>query len=287
MPERSVIGRVDAILRAHQGLVFHHDPPPTKPTTGAFATVEDLPLHPDLLAVLKQEYPRGLYRHQDLAIRHILDGDNTVVATQTSSGKSLIYSIPVFHSLLIDRNATALFIYPQKALANDQLEKLRAFAQSLPALKSRFAKHPYLVGRYDGATPGEIRDDVRRQVQMAITNPDMLHVALLQYHERHWARFFEHLKHVVVDECHEYRGIFGTNVAYILRRLRQICNVHGSSPSFVATSATIREPREHLEKLTGLPFLEVGPEQDGSLQGRKRSAEPSRLAGGRQASGCA
>ena len=188
-------------------------------------------LHPDLLAVLEREYPSGLYRHQDMAIRHILKGENTVVATQTSSGKSLIYSVPVFQSLLLDGNATALFIYPQKALANDQLEKLRALAHSLPALGSQIANRPHLVSRFDGATASEIKGDVRAQVRVALTNPDMLHLALLQYHERHWARFFENLKHVIVDECHEYRGIFGTNVAYILRRLRQVCEVHGSSPS--------------------------------------------------------
>ena len=98
----------------------------------------------------------------------------------------------------------------------------------------------------------------------------MLHIGILQNHERHWTRFFKHLRYVIVDECHEYRGIFGTNVAYILRRLRQICAMQGSSPTFIATSATISEPRRHLEQITGLPFFCVGPEEDGSIQGRKK-----------------
>jgi DEAD/DEAH box helicase domain-containing protein len=140
----------------------------------------------------------------------------------------------------------------------------------LPPLEKLLAGRPHLVSRYDGATKEAIRGMVRDQVQIALTNPDMLHVGILQHHERHWSRFFGHLEYVILDECHEYRGIFGTNVAYMLRRLRQICELNGSSPTFIATSATIHHPQEHLEKLTGLPFCCVGPESDGSMQGRKK-----------------
>jgi len=267
---QSVIGIVADALNSHQGLVYHHNPSPVGPAQGSFFPTKGLPLDGVLLDYLDREYPDGLYRHQEQAIRHILGGENTIVATQTSSGKSLIYSIPVFQALLSDSATTALFIYPQKALANDQQLKLRAFAEALSPLKKLLAGRPHLVSRYDGATEGGIRGEVRAQVQIALTNPDMLHVAILQYHERHWSRFFANLKYVIVDECHEYRGIFGTNVGYILRRLRQVCELHDSSPTFVATSATIRHPQEHLEKLTGLPFSCVGPESDGSQQGRKK-----------------
>lgn len=256
-------------LSERQGVVFHYDPPASSPTMGTFAVVDRVGLHPQLLPLVSAAFPRGLFRHQALAISHILRGDNTVVATQTSSGKSQIYSLPVFDSLLNDQRACALFIYPQKALANDQLTKLRDFAGQLPELTAKLKAAPHLISRYDGATGGGIRAAVRAQVQIAITNPDMLHVAILQHHDI-WSRFFANLKYVIIDECHEYRGIFGTNVAYLLRRLRQVCEINGSSPRFIATSATIREPREHLEKLTGLPFVCVDPETDGSIQGTKK-----------------
>jgi DEAD/DEAH box helicase domain-containing protein len=253
-----------------QGVVFHYDPPASRPTDGTFAAVDQLGLHPRLQSAVNAAFPSGLFHHQALAISHILRGENTVVATQTSSGKSLVYSLPVFDSLLHDPQTCALFIYPQKALANDQLTKLRDFAGQVPEPAPRVKTVPHLISRYDGATGSGIRAVVRGQVQIALTNPDMLHVAILQHHENLWSRFFANLKYVIIDECHEYRGIFGTNVAYLLRRLRQVCQLNGSSPRFIATSATIREPREHLEKLTGLPFVCVGPETDGSIQGTKK-----------------
>ncbi|MEX2142521.1 MAG: DEAD/DEAH box helicase [Pirellulales bacterium] len=270
MSQESVIARVSEVLREHGDLTVHYDPPGTDAATGHFLPVSALPLHQALADALASEYVSGLFRHQAIAIQQLLDGTNTVVATQTSSGKSLIYSAPVFDALLRDSSATSLFIYPQKALANDQHGKLMEIAQRLRPLKGALAAHPYFIARYDGSTPQNARNDVRAQVQIALTNPDMLHIGILQHHERNWARFFQRLKYVIIDECHEYRGIFGTNVAYVLRRLRQICDIHGSSPTFVATSATIREPREHLEKLTGVPFACVGPESDGSIQGRKK-----------------
>src|SRR5262249_19796187 len=132
------------------------------------------------------------------------------------------------------------------------------------------SSRPSFVSRYDGATPSDARPEGREQVQIMLTNPDMLHLAILAWHERHWGRFLANLQHVVIYEWHEYRGIFGTNVAYILHRLRQLCGRYGSSPTFVATSATIAEPAEHLEKLTGLPFVCVDGASDGSRQGRKK-----------------
>jgi len=270
MASESVIARITTVLSEQGDITVHHDPPATGPTAGHFLPVSDIDLHDDLRHLLEHEFPDGFFQHQALAIRQILSRNNTVVATQTSSGKSLIYSAPVFDALLRDRDATALFIYPQKALANDQFSKLKETALQLDAISKRIASRPHLISRYDGSTPQGVRNDVRDQVQVALTNPDMLHIGILQHHDPKWARFFAHLRYAIIDECHEYRGIFGTNVAYILRRLRQICEIHGSNPTFVATSATIRDPREHLEKLTGLPFHEVGPDKDGSIQGRKK-----------------
>ena len=270
MPTDPVIDRVSAALADIANVTIHHDPAATGPTAGEFLTISSVPLHAELASVLATEYPSGFFRHQGVAISHILGGENTVVATQTSSGKSLIYSAPVFDAVLRDGESTALFIYPQKALANDQFGKLKDTAHRLASLKSKLSARPHFISRYDGSTPQNARNDIRNQVQIALTNPDMLHIGILQHHEPRWARFFERLRYVIIDECHEYRGIFGTNVSYVLRRLRQICTIHGASPTIVATSATIREPRDHLEKLTGLPFACVGPDDDGSIQGRKK-----------------
>lgn len=252
------------------GSVIHHDPIVEESTDGTYDPIEGLQLCGDVLAFVSERFPNGLFSHQQAAVNHVLAGRNTVVATRTSSGKSLIYSLPVLNTLCLNKDATTLFLYPQKALANDQLMKLCDAVDAIPQLSAVASLRSHFVSRYDGATPGELRPRIREEAQLVLTNPDMLHFAMLQYHERHWSRFFRNLKHVVIDECHEYRGIFGTNVAYILRRLRQVCEQHGSNPAFIATSATIREPREHMEKLTGTQFTCVGPESDGSRQGRRK-----------------
>jgi len=270
MSSASVITTVGEILREFSGLTLHYDPPPTAITTGTFCPTKSVGLDPCVARWLLEDCPDGLYRHQAVAIAHILAGENTVVATRTSSGKSLIYYAPVFNSICRNENSTALLIYPQKALANDQLVKLQSLISRLPTLSRKLHNAPCFVSRYDGATLSDLRPSVRAQAQIVLTNPDMLHVALLQYHANHWTRFFSNLQYVIIDECHEYRGIFGTNVAYVLRRLRQVCELNGSAPRFIATSATIRDPQEHLEKLTGVPFIPVGPESDGSTQGRKK-----------------
>ena len=154
----------------------------------------------------------------------MLTGQNTVVATRTSSGKSLIYSLPVLDAICRDPNATALFLYPQKALANDQLVKLRAMAEHIAPVRELAASKPLLAQPLRRLDRRRARKPaIRQNVQILITNPDMLHLGILQHHERHWARFFANLQLVAIDECHEYRGVFGTNVAYILHRLRQVC----------------------------------------------------------------
>ena len=267
---KTIIDRIDSVVKSLEGTNIHHDPEAQKPTGGLHDPVESLGLQADTATFVHQQFPKGLYRHQHLAIRHIKAGKNTVVATRTSSGKTLIFDLPVLDTLSLEANATSLFLYPQKALANDQLLKLREFAAATPAVASLMENRPHFISRYDGATPQELRSKIRSEAQIILTNPDMLHYAMLQHHESHWSRFFGNLRHIIIDECHEYRGIFGTNVAHILRRLRQVCHLHGSDPTFVATSATIHEPQAHMERLTGVDFTCVGADADGSRQGRRK-----------------
>ena len=127
-----------------------------------------------------------------------------------------------------------------------------------------------LISRYDGSVPSEKRKPIREKSQIILTNPDMLHLGIMGHHDSNWSSFFRHLKVVAIDECHEYRGIFGTNVAYILHRLRQICKLHGTSPLFIATSATVNDPQGHMEHLTGLDFNCINSEKDGSMQGKRK-----------------
>jgi DEAD/DEAH box helicase domain-containing protein len=264
---RSTIALVKRTLRDIQDLWFDFDPPAEPATEGEYASPASLGLDPALLAFIDTRFPRGLFTHQHRAIQYVLAGKHTVVATKTSSGKSLVYAVPVFNRLLTEPQSTALFLFPQKALANDQLQGLKKTANDLPALARLQSAKPHLIARYDGATPEELKPWIRAEAQVLLTNPDMLHYAVLAWHEKHWERFLSGLRYVVVDECHEYRGIFGTNVSYIFRRLRALCRRYGSSPTFIATSATVQSPQQHMERLTGLPFACVGPSEDGSSHG--------------------
>lgn len=266
----STIEQIANVLQGHQGLAVADERSISEPQPGRYRSPADLPLASPVQSYLQKAFPSGLYEHQHLALQHVLRGEHTVVATRTSSGKSLIYALPVLNSLCRDKNATALFLYPQKALAGDQSLKLTESLAAIPELAKRLEKRPMFASRYDGSTESSLRPQIRQQAQVVLTNPEMLHLALLQYHSNHWARFFKNLKYVVIDECHAYRGLFGTGVACLLRRLRAVCAQHGSSPTFVATSATVHLPQQHLEKLTGCPFQLIGPEHDGSRQGAKK-----------------
>lgn len=245
----SVIESVSQVLAADD-VVIHHDPPALDPSTGEFGLLGDLGFCPQVHRYLADHYPSGLYTHQAAAIASIRAGNHTVTATRTSSGKSLIYSLPVVDQLCLDTESTSLFIYPQKALANDQLVKLGEMIQNIDSLNQASSKFEHFVSRYDGTTPRDDRPEIRKQARSIITNPDMLHFAMLQHHTAGWQRFFSNLKHVAIDECHEYRGVFGSNVGYILRRLRQVCNLYGSEPTLIATSATVNQPQQHMQSLT-------------------------------------
>ncbi|MGW7069494.1 DEAD/DEAH box helicase [Streptomyces sp. NPDC054855] len=194
------------------------------------------------------------WAHQALAAEHALDGESVIVATGTASGKSLAYLTPVLSALLDGseapngRGATALYLAPTKALAADQRRAVRVLAEPLGN-----AIRPAV---YDGDTPVEEREWVRQYANYVLTNPDMLHRGILPSHPR-WSSFLRALRYVVIDECHTYRGVFGSHVAQVLRRLRRLCARYGSDPVFLLASATSAEPAIAAERLTGLPVKEV------------------------------
>ncbi|MFB6253241.1 MAG: DEAD/DEAH box helicase [Halobacteriaceae archaeon] len=186
-----------------------------------------------------------LYAHQAEGIRHLRSGDNVVVATETASGKSLIYTIPAFERSL-DHNGRALYIAPQNALIADQEEKLTNLGNALPFGSS------VQVSEYTGRLSDSEKRTVReQQPAMVLTTPDMLHYALLPYADRLWEWFFASLETVIIDEIHEYRGIFGSHVGLVLRRLARICERFDSQPEFICCSATIGNPIEHASRITG------------------------------------
>jgi DEAD/DEAH box helicase domain-containing protein len=204
----------------------------------------------------------SLYTHQAAAVSAALRGEHVAVVTPAASGKTLCYNVPVLHRLLQDASARALYLYPTKALAQDQLAELRRVVE---ALELAAALAP---GVYDGDTPASHRPRIRDHARILLSNPDMLHAGILPQHAR-WAAFFANLQVVVIDEMHTYRGVFGSHVANVLRRLRRICAFHGSRPQFLLASATIANPEELAGRLVEGSVTIIGPEQNGAPQGRK------------------
>ena len=208
------------------------------------------PLSPLLHHALQIRGIDGFYTHQAQAIDALRKGQNVVVATGTASGKSLCYNVPVLDACAdASRNGpTALYLFPAKALAQDQLRALNELTAPLPA------RPP--AATYDGDTPQHERVAIRKNARLLLTNPEMLHVGILPNHKL-WSRFLRRLQFVVIDEGHMYRGVFGSHVAMLLRRLRRICRRYGANPQFIVTSATLGNPKEHAEALTGLPMTAV------------------------------
>ncbi|UCC90718.1 MAG: DEAD/DEAH box helicase, partial [Dehalococcoidia bacterium] len=219
----------------------------------------DKPLVNGLNDCLNEHGLLPLYTHQAEAINYARQGRNVMVSTSSASGKTLCYNIPVLESILTELGNRALYIFPTKALAQDQLRNLReSFCPSLLNVAD--------FATFDGDTPRAERAEIRKRARVVLTNPDMLHVGILPNHQS-WSRLFHHLRYVVVDEAHIYRGVFGSHVACVLRRLRRVCQLYGSTPQFICSSATIANPSEHTERLVGLPFEIVN--NDGSPQGIK------------------
>ncbi|MGD8451402.1 MAG: DEAD/DEAH box helicase [Phycisphaerae bacterium] len=218
------------------------------------------PLPPPLAALLQQEGIDELYGHQAESYDAILAGENVVIATGTASGKSLCYHLPVLSALLADPRARALYVYPAKALAHDQLGNLERMTTAAGLAD---AARPAC---YDGDTPTHRRPGIRRNASILLTNPDMLHQGILPYHAK-WAAFLGQLRYVVLDEIHTYRGIFGSHVAGVVRRLQRLCRHYGADPQFVCCSATLGNPRDLAERLTSRPMHLV--DQDASPRGQR------------------
>jgi DEAD/DEAH box helicase domain-containing protein len=193
-----------------------------------------------------------LYTHQAEVMTHALNGRHVVVTTPTASGKTLCYNAPVLNAILHDPSSRALYLFPTKALAQDQLAELHA----LSAAVGEAASLEIGVHTYDGDTPPDARRPIRSRAHVVLSNADMLHSGILPHHPK-WAKLFENLRFVVIDELHAYRGVFGSHLANVLRRLQRICRHYGSAPVFICSSATIANPQELAERLTEQPFALV------------------------------
>ncbi len=226
-------------------------------------------LHPRVLQAYAERGIDRPYCHQAEAMTHALGGKNVVVITPTASGKTLCYNAPVLSEILNNPGARALYLFPTKALAQDQLAELYAISNAIAAGNGEVdgeAGPEIGVFTYDGDTPADARRAIRGKAQIVLTNPDMVHSGILPHHPR-WAKLFENLRYVVIDELHAYRGVFGSHLANIARRLQRICRHYGSDPVFICSSATIANPRELAERLIGKPFELV--ENNGAPRGEK------------------
>jgi len=223
-------------------------------------TYQDVPgaVNPILRRALEDRGIRQLYSHQAEAFHALEQGQNVVVVTPTASGKTLCYNLPVLNLLLADPSARAMYLFPTKALAEDQLHELQTAIDRMGSEIRAFT--------YDGDTPQDARKAIRQRANIVLTNPDMLHAGILPHHTR-WAKLFENLRYIVIDELHYYRGVYGSHLANLLRRLKRICEFYGSKPVFICCSATIANPRELAEALTELPFRLV--DSNGAPRGEK------------------
>ncbi|MBL0389321.1 DEAD/DEAH box helicase [Tumebacillus sp. ITR2] len=207
---------------------------------------------------LKKKGIRQLYSHQAQAFDTVQRGKNAVVVTPTASGKTLCYNLPVLNRLLHDPSARALYLFPTKALSQDQMKELHDMVEHLEQDIKTFT--------YDGDTPVTARQAIRQAGHIVVTNPDMLHSGILPHHTK-WVKLFENLQYVVIDEIHMYRGVFGSHVANVIRRLKRVCNFYGSNPQFICCSATIANPRELAVELFGEEFELI--DQSGAPRGEK------------------
>lgn len=213
----------------------------TPPRDASFAPMPET-VEPRIAAALSARGITRLYSHQAEAIARIAAGEHVVVVTPTASGKTLTYNLPVLSALLADPDSRALYLFPTKALSQDQQSELNATVEG--------AEIPVGIMTFDGDTPPSVRTAARARGQIIITNPDMLHAGIMPNHAK-WSRFFQNLKFIVIDELHTYRGIFGSHVANVIRRLRRITAFYGASPQFVMTSATIGNPAELAQMVIG------------------------------------
>jgi DEAD/DEAH box helicase domain-containing protein len=215
-------------------------------------------VHPALDKAFKEKGFTKLYTHQQLSYELLKEGKNIVVVTPTASGKTLCYNLPVLDSVLKTPSARAIYLFPTKALSQDQRAELDETIKLLP--------EEIRIFTYDGDTPQDARKAIRARGHIILTNPDMLHSGILPHHTK-WIKLFENLKYVVIDELHNYRGIFGSHLANILRRLKRIAHFYGSSPQFILCTATIANPKEMAERMTEEPVILV--DDNGAPRGEK------------------
>ena len=211
-----------------------------------------------LRPVLRQRGVQQLYSHQAHSIAATMRGEDVVVVTPTASGKTMCYNLPVLDSILKNPDARALYLFPTKALSADQVSELYELIQAMGVDIKTYT--------YDGDTPGAARRAVRQAGHIVVTNPDMLHSGILPHHTK-WVKLFENLRYIVIDEIHTSRGVFGSNLANVLRRLMRLCDFYGSHPQFILCSATIANPKELAETLTGRPVTLIN--DNGAPMGKR------------------
>ena len=219
-------------------------------------------IDPRLRQALQRRGAQQLYVHQAEAVAHVSAGRNVVVTTPTASGKTLCYNLPVLDSILKNPATRALYLFPTKALAQDQMAELHELVGAMGDLDGE----PIGVHTYDGDTPADARRTIRTRAHIVLSNPDMVHSGILPHHPR-WAKLFENLQFIIIDELHAYRGVFGSHLSNVLRRLRRVCRHYGSDPQFICSSATIANPAELAGRLAERPFELV--EKSGAPRGEK------------------
>ena len=252
-------------------LDFWKRDPDTAPNLSAWRTLPPRPAqtHPfptDLPAPVSQALIasgiHSLYSHQLEAWTHSRANENIILSTGTASGKTLAYNLPVISKLIINPNSRALYLFPTKALAQDQLSVIR---NQLSVLQTLITDHSSLITSiYDGDTPVSSRAKIRQTSNVILSNPDMLHTGILPHHTN-WADLFTNLKFIVIDEAHTYRGVFGSHVANVIRRLKRVAQFYGTKPQFILASATIGNPKQLAEKLIEEPVTLI--DNDGSARG--------------------
>ena len=226
-------------------------------TPGTYTSLPER-LHPKLRQALEKRGITRLYSHQKTAFDYGMNQVSFTAVTPTASGKTLCYNLPVLQTILEDDRARALYIFPTKALSQDQKNELNELIENAEVSINSYT--------YDGDTPVAIRQKIRKAGHIVITNPDMLHTGILPHHTK-WVALFENLRFVIIDELHTYRGVFGSHTANVIRRLQRICRFYGSDPVFICTSATIANPKELAEQLTGKPMRLI--DKNGAPSGRK------------------
>ncbi|BBW96009.1 MULTISPECIES: DEAD/DEAH box helicase [Geobacillus] len=241
-------------LRQDPHVVYWHEIEPKEADTVPFPAELDARVR----LALEARGIASLYTHQAAAYEAARGGRNVVAVTPTASGKTLCYNLPVLDAIAKAPESRALYLFPTKALAQDQMHELHEIIAEMEA--------PIYTYTYDGDTPPVLRQKIRQAGHIVITNPDMLHTAILPHHTK-WISLFEQLRYVIIDELHTYRGVFGSHVANVIRRLKRICAFYGSSPTFICASATIANPQQLAERLTGEPMTLI--DQNGAPQGRK------------------